>query len=70
MMFNREAAIAFDFLESGRFLRDVCSPYKIRTVPHEAWQVKYFPVARAVEEECVDIINNRLDRGTLERCDS
>jgi hypothetical protein len=70
MMFNREAAIAFDFSESGRFSRDVCPPYKIRTVPHEAWQVKHFPVARAVEEECVDMINDRLDRGTLERCDS
>jgi hypothetical protein len=70
MMFNREAAIAFDFSESGRFTRDVCPPYKIRTVPHKAWQVKHFPVAPAVEEECVAMINDRLDRGNLERCDS
>jgi hypothetical protein len=70
IMINREAAIAFDFSESGRFSRDVCPPYKIRTVEHKAWQVKHFPIARAAEEECIEMFNARLDRGTLERCDS
>jgi hypothetical protein len=70
MMFNREAAIAFDFSESGRFTRDVCPSYKIWIVPHKAWQVKHFSVASAVEEECVAMINDRLDCGNLERCDS
>jgi hypothetical protein len=58
IMFNQEAAIAFNFSKSRQFTRDVCPPYKIQIVPHKAWQVKHFSVAPAVEEECVAIINN------------
>jgi hypothetical protein len=70
MLFNRETAIAFDFSEAGRFTRDICPPYKIKTIEHKAWQVKHFPVPKALEETCVRMCNDRLDRGTHERCAS
>lgn len=70
MILNREAAIAFNFGESGRITRDVSPPYRIKTIPHKAWQIRSFPVAKAVEEEFVQMLEERLDRGTLERCNS
>jgi hypothetical protein len=70
MMLNREAAIAFDFSECGRFSRDICPPYKIKTIPHKAWQVRHFPVAKSILEECVGMFEERLGRNILERCDS
>jgi hypothetical protein len=36
ILFNREAAIAFDFSEYSRFTRDVCPLYKIKTIEHKA----------------------------------
>lgn len=70
MIFNREAAIAFTFSESGRIQKDVAPPYRIRTIPHKAWQVRTFPVARSQEEELVRMLLERIERSTLERCDS
>jgi hypothetical protein len=48
---------------------DVQPPYNIRTVPHEAWQVKGFQCPKKLEPIVIDMIKTRLDRGTLERCD-
>lgn len=70
MLFNREGAIAFTFTESGRISHEVAPPYKIKTVPHKAWQVKSFPIAKSAEEEVMQMFHERLQRGVLERCDS
>lgn len=70
MMLNREGAIAFTFAKSGRFSRDVVPPYQIRTRPHKAWQVKSFPIAKAIEKKAVKMFQERINRGNLEICDS
>ena len=38
MLFNREAALSWDFTEKGTIKESVAEPLKIRTVPHKAWQ--------------------------------
>jgi len=70
MLFNREEALAWEFSEMGRVSRDVTPPLKIKTVPHEAWQVPNFPVPRALREEVINMLRERLARGTLEYCES
>jgi hypothetical protein len=69
MLYNREGALSWTFEESGRIHPDVCPPYKIHTVPHEAWQIRGFAVPKALEPLVVDMVNSRLDRGTWERGD-
>jgi hypothetical protein len=62
----REAALSFDFAESGRVHHDVTPPVKINTVPHEAWKESNFPVPMSLREEVNKMIQDRLGRGTLE----
>lgn len=70
MLYNREAALSWEFTESGRIHPDVCPPYKIRTVEHKAWQARGFAVPKKLEQVVVNMANARLNRGTWERCDS
>lgn len=62
----REAALSFDFPESGRIHPDVVPPVRINTVPHEAWKEGNFPIPRKLRAEVSKIIQERLGRGTLE----
>ena len=66
MLFNREAGIAFDFIEKGRFSDDVEPPHVIPTILHTPWQAKSFKVPKALEQEVVKIIKDRIDCGALE----
>jgi hypothetical protein len=70
MLLNREAALSWTFDELGRVVDDVTPPQRIRTVEHEAWQAKGFPIPRALNDVVKEMILERLDRGTLERCHS
>jgi hypothetical protein len=70
MLFNREGALSWQFEEARRIHPDVCPPYKIRTIPHKAWQIRGFAVPKAMEQKVVAIVDARLNRGTWERCDS
>ena len=67
VLFNHEAGIAFDFIEKGRFSDDVEPPHVIPTVSHTPWQAKTFKVPKALEQEVVKIIKDRIDCGVLER---
>ena len=67
VLYNREAGIAFDFTEKGRFKDDVEPPHAISTIPHAPWQAKNFKVPKALEGELVRIIKHRIDCGALER---
>ena len=62
MLFNNEAGIAFEFTEKGRFSNDVEPPYVIPTISHTPWQAKSFKVPKALEQEVVKIIKDRIDR--------
>lgn len=69
LMFQREDALAWDFSDMSTVHEDVQPPYKIRTIPHDAWQVRGFQCPKKLEPIVIEMIKTRLDRGTLERCD-
>ena len=67
MLFNREAAIAFDSAENGRF-HDFVEPLQvIPTVPHKGWQAASFQIPPALHETSVRLIQDTLAGGTIER---
>jgi len=70
LLCRREAALAWDFKESGRVSHDVMPPATIDTVPHKAWQVPQFPVPRKLRDTVIKMVQARIDRGTLELCKS
>ena len=63
---NREAALAWDFPECGRIHPDIFPPQEIKTVPHTAWQAKHVPIPKALMPKVIQILEERLKRGTLE----
>jgi hypothetical protein len=46
MLFNRETALFWDFIEKDFVRFEISSLMKIRTVSHEAWQVSEFQVLK------------------------
>ena len=66
MLFDREAGIAFDFTEKGCFSDDVEPPHVIPMISHTLWQAKSFKVPKALEQEVVKIMKDRIDCGALE----
>ena len=67
MSFNREAAIAFDSAEKGRFHDFIEPPQVIPKVPHKAWQSSSFRIPPALHTTSVRLIQDRLACGTIER---
>jgi hypothetical protein len=70
MLYWREAAHAWDFKESGRVSREVIPLVVIDTVPHKAWRADKFPIPRKLQEVVIEMIQDRINRGTLELCKS
>jgi hypothetical protein len=70
MLYRREPALAWDFRESGRISHEVIPPVTIDTVPHNAWQVPQFPIAKKLRDTVIDMIQQRIERGVLELCKS
>ena len=68
MLLNREKAIAFDWKECGRVHEDVSPPIVIKTVPHRAWQSPGIACPKALREQMMEMLRDRLERGVLERC--
>ena len=67
MLFNCEAGIAFDFTEKGHFSDDIELPHVMPAISHTPWQAKSFKVLKALEQEVVKIIKDRIGCGALER---
>ncbi|KAG9382496.1 rve domain containing protein [Pyrenophora tritici-repentis] len=57
LMFQREDALAWEFQHMSQIHEDVQPPYKIRTIPHTAWQEKNFPLPKKL----VPIVNAMVD---------
>jgi hypothetical protein len=70
LLFRREGALAWDFSESGRVSNDIVPPIKIDTIPHKAWQADIFPIPRKLREVVIEMVQERINRGTLELCKS
>ena len=68
MLFNREAAMAWDFSEMGKVKDIVSPPQQIRTIPHDAWQAPGFPVPKALHQVVIDMLKDRIKHGILEPC--
>ena len=68
VLFNREAALGWDFSHIGHIKREVAPPQKIRTVEHKAWQAPGFHVPKALEPKVIEILKERLNARTLEQC--
>jgi hypothetical protein len=67
-LLNREAALAFDWTHLGRIREEVSPPLEIKTIPHEAWQEKSFPVPKALQDKVISMLKERLKQGILEQC--
>ena len=67
MQFNQEAAIAFDSAEKGRFHDFIEPPHVIPTLPHKAWQAVSFWILPALHKTSVQLIQDSLACGTIER---
>jgi hypothetical protein len=70
VLYRREAALAWDFKESGRISREVIPPVVIDTVPHQAWRADQFPIPRKLRDVVIEMVKERIARGTLELCKS
>jgi hypothetical protein len=68
MLFNREVALFWDFIEKDFVRSEISSLIKIRTVSHEAWQVSEFQVFKALIKTIAEIIKNRIKDDVLEFC--
>mgnify|MGYP001954915308 CR=1 FL=1 len=66
ILYNREAALAWNFTECGRIHNDVFPPQRIRTIPHKAWQSKSIPIPRALTDKVIELLRDRVNRGILE----
>jgi len=65
-LYNREARIAFDFMEKGVFKPEVEPLHIIPMIKHEPWQAANFGVPKALEGEVLDIVKKKLECRALE----
>lgn len=68
MLFNREAALAWNFSEIGLVRPEVAPLQKICTIKHTAWQVPGFRIPRALNKKITDVLQERLAKGVIEPC--
>ncbi|KAA8612370.1 hypothetical protein PtrV1_12939, partial [Pyrenophora tritici-repentis] len=69
LMFQREDALAWEFQHMSQIHEDVQPPYKIRTIPHTAWQEKNFPLPKKLVPIVNAMVDVRAERGTFEHGD-
>ena len=68
MLFNREAAIAWTFEEMGLVTEAVAPPQEIRTIEHTAWQCKGFNIPKALNQQVIEMLKDRIQKGVYEYC--
>lgn len=66
ILYNREAALAWEFAECGRVSPDVAPPQEIKVVEHKAWQAGSIPIPIALRTKVTEILRDRLKKGILE----
>ena len=65
MLYNREKAIAFNYLYCRKVYLEVALPQVIKIVKHKAWQVLGFLVPKALVLILVDLLKLRLKHSIL-----
>jgi hypothetical protein len=68
MLFNREIAFFWNFIEKDSIRSEVFSFMKIRIVSHEVWQIFEFHVFQALMKIITEIIKNRFKNDVLKFC--
>jgi hypothetical protein len=68
MLFNREIAFFWNFIEKNSIRSKVTSLTKIRTMSHETWQILEFQILKALTEIVAEMIKNRIKNDVLEFC--
>ncbi len=68
MLFNREIAFFWDFIEKDSVRSKITSLMKIRTMFHEAWQILEFQIFKALIEIVAEMIKDRIKNDVLEFC--
>ena len=67
ILYNRKAVLAWDFIEMRKVKIEVASLQKIRTVDYKAWQVLRFQILKALTSTIIDILQERLKMGVIEK---
>jgi hypothetical protein len=67
MLYNRKAALAWDFTYYERVRPEMALPQKIKIIPHEIWQIPNFPIPRVFREKVIEILNDRIKKDILEK---
>jgi hypothetical protein len=68
MLFNREVAFFWNFIEKDSIRSKVTSRMKIRTMSHEAWQIFEFQILKALTKIVAKMMRNRIKDDVLEFC--
>ncbi len=68
MLFNREIAFFWNFIEKNSIRSEISSFMKIRIVSHEIWQVFKFQIFKALMKTIAEIIKNRIKNDVLKFC--
>ena len=66
----REKAVAFDESERGCLKHEWGLPYVIPVVDHKPWQKRAIPIPKAIKEEYVELVRERLQTGLYEQSTS
>jgi hypothetical protein len=66
MLFNREIAFFWNFIEKDSIRSKVTSLMKIRTMSHKAWQILEFQIFKALIEIVAEMIRNRIKNDVFE----
>ncbi len=68
MLFNREVALFWNFIEKDSIRSKITSLMKIRTMSHEAWQILEFQIFKTLIEIVAEMMRNRIKNDVLEFC--
>jgi hypothetical protein len=68
MLYNRKAALAWDFTEIGKVKPEVFFFVQIRTVEYKAWHCAGFPILKVLNQTVIEMLNDRVDKGMLKSC--
>jgi hypothetical protein len=68
MLFNREIALFWNFIQKDSVRSKITSLMKIRTMLYEAWQILEFQISKALTRIIAKMIKNRIKNDVLELC--
>ncbi len=68
MLFNREIALFWDFIEKNSIRSKITSFMKIRTMFHKVWQILEFQILKALIEIVAKMIRDRIKDDVLKLC--